>query len=196
MARADLKRAAIDFAMAGSWVDWPTSGNPVRCQNSFMAPDLPLRARYAARRPLCICSPPGQENFFLAAGDPVVALTAPPPELDEAAQAAFIARSRALAPQYRTELLRPQAHPLPGWEHRDRPQEPTGEQAAAFAEHAARSGGHLPHRPYPAGSPGVGRRASSAAARITPRSGAARTAKPSPALARIMDISLAASRRT
>ena len=42
-----------------------------------------------------------------AVGEPVATRTEPPAELDEAAQAAFIAKSRALAPHYRTELLRP-----------------------------------------------------------------------------------------
>jgi hypothetical protein len=54
-----------------------------------------------------MCSPAGQENFFLAVGVPVATRTAPSPKLDEAAQAAFIAKSQALAPQYRTELLLP-----------------------------------------------------------------------------------------
>jgi quercetin dioxygenase-like cupin family protein len=58
-------------------------------------------------RLLCLCSPPGQEEFFLEVGEPVAARTEPPPPLDEAAQAAFIAKSRTLAPQYRTELLPP-----------------------------------------------------------------------------------------
>ena len=58
-------------------------------------------------RLLCICAPAGQENFFLAVGTPVSTRTEPPPPLDEAAEAAFIAKSQALAPQYRTELLRP-----------------------------------------------------------------------------------------
>ena len=58
-------------------------------------------------RLLCLCSPAGQEEFFLEVGEPVATRTEPPPALDEAAQAAFIARSQALAPQYRTELLGP-----------------------------------------------------------------------------------------
>ena len=40
-----------------------------------------------------------------------IARTEPPPELDQAAQAAFIAKSQALAPQYRTELLPPPGGP-------------------------------------------------------------------------------------
>ena len=56
-------------------------------------------------RLLCMCSPSGQEEFFMAVGIPVSSRTAPPPRLDDIAQAAFIAKAQALAPQYRTELL-------------------------------------------------------------------------------------------
>jgi uncharacterized cupin superfamily protein len=58
-----------------------------------------------AARLLCICSPAGQEEFFLEVGVPVATRTTAPPKLDEAAQAAFLAKARALAPKYRTELL-------------------------------------------------------------------------------------------
>ena len=57
-------------------------------------------------RMLCICSPAGQENFFLEVGVPVATRTMPPPKLDEKEQAAFIEKVKALAPKYRTELLR------------------------------------------------------------------------------------------
>ncbi len=62
------------------------------------ASDKPVRL-------LCTCSPAGQENFFLEVGVPVATRTTPPPKLDAAAQAAFKAKSAALAPKYRTELL-------------------------------------------------------------------------------------------
>lgn len=57
-------------------------------------------------RVLCICSPAGQENFFREVGVPVATRTTPPPKLDPKEQAAFIDKVKALAPQYRTELLR------------------------------------------------------------------------------------------
>jgi hypothetical protein len=61
----------------------------------------------AARLP-CACSAPGpQEGFFFAAGDPVATRTAPPPELDEAAKAPFIARPQEPAPRNLAELLPP-----------------------------------------------------------------------------------------
>ena len=58
-------------------------------------------------RLLCVCSPSGQEEFFMEVGVPVATRTTTPPELDEAAQAAFVAKAQELAPKYRTELLGP-----------------------------------------------------------------------------------------
>ena len=59
-----------------------------------------------AVRMLCICSPAGQENFFLEVGVPVATRTTPPPKLDPKEQAASIDKVKALAPKHRTELLR------------------------------------------------------------------------------------------
>ena len=56
-------------------------------------------------RMLCICSPAGQEKFFMEVGTPVSTRTTPPPKLDEKEQASFIEKVKALAPKYRTELL-------------------------------------------------------------------------------------------
>ena len=56
-------------------------------------------------RLLCLCSPAGQEEFFVQVGVPVATRTTPPPKLDEAAQAEFKAKAAALAPKYRTEFL-------------------------------------------------------------------------------------------
>lgn len=58
-----------------------------------------------AARLLCICSPAGQENFFLEVGISVATRTTPPPKLNEKQQAEFIQKAKALAPKYRTELL-------------------------------------------------------------------------------------------
>lgn len=71
------------------------------------APHSFHNASGSAVRLLCLCSPAGQEKFFAAVGTPVASRTEPPPELDEASQAAFITKSKTLAPQYRTELLIP-----------------------------------------------------------------------------------------
>jgi hypothetical protein len=80
---------------------WLTVNVPANAPHAF------TNASGQPARLLCMCSPPGQGRFFLAVGQPALTRTQPPPALDEAAQAAFIARSQALAPQYRTELLRP-----------------------------------------------------------------------------------------
>src|ERR1700734_1324388 len=61
------------------------------------APHAFTNASGESARLLCMCSPSGQEEFFLEVGVPVATRTEPPPRLDEAAQAAFIARSQALA---------------------------------------------------------------------------------------------------
>jgi hypothetical protein len=45
------------------------------------------------------------EEFFLAVGDRVSARTSPPPDLDDAARAARMAKAAELAPRYRMELL-------------------------------------------------------------------------------------------
>jgi quercetin dioxygenase-like cupin family protein len=84
------------LARAGETVNVPANA-PHGFRNTF---DEPARL-------LCLCTPPGQEEFFTAIGAPVTSRTEPPPALDEDAQAAFLAKSKALAPEYRTELLLP-----------------------------------------------------------------------------------------
>ena len=71
------------------------------------APHQFRNASAEAVRLLCICSPAGQEEFFMKVGVPVATRTTPPPKLDEAAQAEFRTKAEELAPIYRTELLPP-----------------------------------------------------------------------------------------
>ena len=74
---------------------------PANAPHSFTnASDRPARL-------LCVCSPAGQEEFFLDVGVRLGSRTEAPPELDEGAQAALIARADELSPKYRTELLGP-----------------------------------------------------------------------------------------
>lgn len=89
-------RGATTVARVGETVNVPANAPHVFRNSS----DRPARL-------LCMCSPPGQEDFFMAIGVPVASRTEPPPELDEASRAAFIAKAEELAPQYRTELLQP-----------------------------------------------------------------------------------------
>jgi quercetin dioxygenase-like cupin family protein len=58
-------------------------------------------------RMLCMCSPSGQEEFFLDIGLPVQSRTAAAPTLNEAQKASFIQKAGHLAAQYQTELLKP-----------------------------------------------------------------------------------------
>ena len=74
------------------------------------APHAFTNAGEAPVRLLCLCAPAGQEEFFTLVGQPVATRTEPPPPLGADAQAAFIAKSMMLAPQYKTELLPPPSH--------------------------------------------------------------------------------------
>jgi uncharacterized cupin superfamily protein len=59
-----------------------------------------------AARLLCLCAPAGQEKFFLEIGVPVATRTTPPPKTNAAEQDALKAKVEALAPKYKTELLK------------------------------------------------------------------------------------------
>jgi quercetin dioxygenase-like cupin family protein len=79
-------------------------------ETAHIPANAPHQFRNASAKParmLCTCSPAGQEKFFLEVGFPVDTRIAPPPPLDNAAQKAFVEKSKALAPKYRTELLPP-----------------------------------------------------------------------------------------
>jgi quercetin dioxygenase-like cupin family protein len=56
---------------------------------------------------LCMCTPAGQEEFFMAIGTPVASRNSPAPERSDKENAEFIKKAQALAPKYRTELLKP-----------------------------------------------------------------------------------------
>lgn len=76
--------------------------------------NVPANAPHAFRntsdrpaRLLCVCAPAGQDEMFLAVGDPVESAAGPAPVLTDAERAERIAKVVALAPRYRTELLKP-----------------------------------------------------------------------------------------
>ena len=56
---------------------------------------------------LCLCTPAGVDEFFLAVGDPLESRTSPRPQHDEAGLKEQIERIKAFAPKYRTEVLIP-----------------------------------------------------------------------------------------
>src|ERR1700685_3333296 len=71
------------------------------------APHAFANATDTPSRLLCMCAPSGHEEFFTLVGQPVAGRTESPPPLDADARAAFIAKSSALTPAYKTELLPP-----------------------------------------------------------------------------------------
>lgn len=87
-------RGEVHRAGAGSTVNIPANA-PHAFKNRS---DKPVRM-------LCMCTPAGQEQFFMEVGDPVDSRTAPPPKLSPAEQAERIRRAKALSAKYRTELL-------------------------------------------------------------------------------------------
>ncbi|HWD68628.1 MAG TPA: cupin domain-containing protein [Solirubrobacteraceae bacterium] len=87
-------RGETTTARAGSTINVPAN-----------APHVFRNASGRPARLLCLCAPAGQEEFFREVGVPVASRTEPPPPLDAAATAAFVAKAIALAPKYRTELL-------------------------------------------------------------------------------------------
>jgi hypothetical protein len=78
-------RGATSVARAGESINIPAN-----------APHAFTNASERPARLLCMCRPAGQEKFFMAIGAPVPTPTARPPKLDDAAQAAFLAKRRPL----------------------------------------------------------------------------------------------------
>jgi hypothetical protein len=87
-------RGEVQRASTGSTVNVPANA-PHSFKNMS---DRPARL-------LCMCTPAGQEEFFMAVGDPVDSRTAPPPQLGNPGRAERIQRAKALSAKYRTELL-------------------------------------------------------------------------------------------
>jgi quercetin dioxygenase-like cupin family protein len=69
------------------------------------APHQFHNASTEAVRMICICSPAGNDKFFLEVGVPVATRTTPPPRLDKEQMTEFLEKVKVIAPKYRTELL-------------------------------------------------------------------------------------------
>ena len=82
----------------------------VRAGDTINIPsNAPHQFHNASSKPvrlLCICSPAGQENFFMQVGVPVATRTTAPPKPNAKQQAEFLEKAKVLAPKYRTELLK------------------------------------------------------------------------------------------
>ncbi|MEU8181718.1 cupin domain-containing protein [Micromonospora sp. NPDC049047] len=59
----------------------------------------------APARMLCMCTPAGQDEYFMRVGDEVASRDAPPPQLTDGEKAERRQRAADLAPGYRTEML-------------------------------------------------------------------------------------------
>jgi quercetin dioxygenase-like cupin family protein len=99
------------FAILEGEIEFTFRGEPsvVRAGEAVNIPaNAPHFFRNASDRAahlLCMCTPAGQEEYFLAIGDRVENRNAPPPQLSDAERAERMAKAIALAPTYRTELL-------------------------------------------------------------------------------------------
>jgi quercetin dioxygenase-like cupin family protein len=69
--------------------------------------NIPANAPHSFKNTSCICSPAGQDEFFLEVADRVDTATSIPPVLSDAERTERIAKLKSLAPRYRTELLGP-----------------------------------------------------------------------------------------
>ena len=88
-------RGKTSIVRAGDTINVPSNA-PHQFHNS---------SSHSARM-ICICSPAGQEKFFKEVGVKVATRTTPPPKLSPQEQETFVKKAMALAPQYRTELLK------------------------------------------------------------------------------------------
>jgi quercetin dioxygenase-like cupin family protein len=61
----------------------------------------------AVARLMCLCAPAGQEEFFLQVGARVESRTAPAPKPSEEEKVELKKKAEELAPQHRTEMLKP-----------------------------------------------------------------------------------------
>jgi quercetin dioxygenase-like cupin family protein len=99
------------FTILDGEIEFSFRGEPHRASAGSTV-NIPANAPHAFKnqsdrpaRLLCMCTPAGQEEFFMAVGDPVDSRTAPPPKLSQAERTERGQRAKALAPRYRTELL-------------------------------------------------------------------------------------------
>ena len=88
-------RGKKSIVKAGDTINIPSNA-PHQFHNSSSSP----------ARLLCICSPAGQENFFMELGVKVATRTTPPPKFSPDEQAAFLKKAKEITPRYRTELLK------------------------------------------------------------------------------------------
>jgi len=88
-------RGETKIVRAGSTVNIPAN-----------APHMFKNRSGSTAHMLCMCTPAGQEDFFLEVGDPLESQTSPLPQLGKSEREARMQKAMALAPKYHTELLK------------------------------------------------------------------------------------------
>jgi quercetin dioxygenase-like cupin family protein len=101
------------FTVLAGEIDMTFRGDTLRLRAGETV-NVPANAPHAFRvvsetpaRLLCMCTPAGQEEFFGEVGVPLPTRTSAPPPPDPEVRARTIARTLALAPRYRSEILLP-----------------------------------------------------------------------------------------
>ncbi len=97
-----LLEGELDFTFRGS-VSTVKAGSTLNIPAN--APHAFKNVSGAAVRMLCLCTPAGQDAFFLEVGDLVESRTAPPPKLTPEAIAERRKKTASLLAKYRTEMV-------------------------------------------------------------------------------------------
>ena len=97
-----LLKGELDFTFRGQT---STVAAPATVNIPANAPHAFKNTSGKTVRLLCMCTPAGQEDFFLSVADPVASRTAAPVKLSDEERAARAKKAMALAPRYRTEML-------------------------------------------------------------------------------------------
>lgn len=97
-----LLEGELEFTFRG---ETQTVKAPATVNIPANAPHQFKNASGATVHMLCMCTPAGQDEFFMAVGVPVDSRDGPPPKLSKEEQAAKGKLAEELAPKYRTEML-------------------------------------------------------------------------------------------
>jgi NAD(P)-dependent dehydrogenase (short-subunit alcohol dehydrogenase family) len=98
-----LLEGALEFTFRGKT---QTVKAPMTVNIPANAPHQFKNSSGATAHLLCMCTPAGQEEFFMAVAVPVASRHAPPPQVSKEEQAEKGKLARQLAPRYRTEMLK------------------------------------------------------------------------------------------
>jgi len=98
-----LLEGALEFTFRGKT---QTVKAPMTVNIPANAPHQFKNSSGATAHLLCMCTPAGQEEFFMAVAVPVASRDAPPPQISKEEQVEKGKLAQQLAPRYRTEMLK------------------------------------------------------------------------------------------